>query len=551
MVTRRIIRSLFQLAAAATCSLLFIIFLDRNFRVLPKSIHNYMPQHHHGLIVTDVSIAQCSAVNPFASCKLDPEKWHRIEKDLYLGKKWSKHAYIHVARKKEEDLLADDKIVLDIFVGKLDPTSTRGGEDGEDGKWESRPLGLWVKRTSNQKLGDSKETITAVDVLFGDDAVEAREGWSIASGVNLLLSSGENIPAAHPSVRRGSQKDPIKPQPRIPDNGKFKIMQIADLHLSTGVGKCRDAVPNSYNGGDCMADPRTLEFMIKIIDEEKPNLVVLSGDQVNGETAPDAQSAIFKFAQILIKRKIPYVSIFGNHDDEGSLPRAAQMSILESLPYSLSTAGPEDLDGVGNYYVEVLARGKSDHSALTLYLLDSHSYSPNERTYHGYDWIKTNQIEWFKDTASGLKKKHKEYTHLHMDLAFIHIPLPEYRDSHNRIKGDWREGVTAPQFNSGFRDALVEQGVVMVSCGHDHVNDYCALSVDEDQKPALWMCYGGGVGFGGYAGYGGYHRRVRIFDIDTNQARIRTWKRLEYGDIASKIDEQIIVDAGKPVSPTD
>lgn len=179
----------------------------------------------------------------------------------------------------------------------------------------------------------------------------------------------------------------------------------------------------------------------------------------------DTWQAIFKFAQILIKRKIPYAAIFGNHDDEGSLSRAEQMAILESLPYSLSRAGPDDIDGVGNYYIEVLARGKSDHSALTLYLLDSHSYSPNERMYRGYDWIKPSQIEWFKNTANKLKKSHKAYTHTHMDLAFIHIPLPEYRDSHNRIKGDWREAVTAPQFNSGFRDALVEQGILMVSCG--------------------------------------------------------------------------------------
>lgn len=60
------------------------------------------------------------------------------------------------------------------------------------------------------------------------------------------------------------------------------------------------------------------------------------------------------------------------------------------------------------------------------------------------------------------------------------------------------------------------------------------------------MCYAGGSGFGGYAGYGGYHRRVRLFEVDTNEARIKTWKRLEYGDIAARIDEQIIVDGGKP-----
>lgn len=141
------------------------------------------------------------------------------------------------------------------------------------------------------------------------------------------------------------------------------------------------------------------------------------------------------------------------------------MALIETLPYSLSKSGPDDIDGVGNYYIEILGKGSSKHSAVTVYLLDSHSYSPDERRFKGYDWIKKNQIDWFRQTASGLKKKHKEYTHVHLDIAFIHIPLPEYREADQYFMGEWREGVTAPTYNSGFRDALVEQGVVMVSCG--------------------------------------------------------------------------------------
>jgi len=270
----------------------------------------------------------------------------------------------------------------------------------------------------------------------------------------------------------------------------------------------------------------------------------------------------------LIDRKIPYVCIFGNHDDEGSLPRSSQMALIETLPYSLSKAGPEDIDGVGNYYIEVLARGGSSHSALTVYLLDTHSYSPDERKFKGYDWLKKNQIDWFKQTAQGLKRKHKEYTHIHMDVAFIHIPLPEYRDPDQYIKGEWREPPTAPVFNSGFRDALVEQGVLMVSAGQyvcpkrgagyvtnartsDHANEYCALSLDDKENPALWMCYAGGAGFGGYGGYGGFLRKIRIFDFDMNEARITTWKRVEYGETDKKIDHQIIVDAGKVMGPVE
>lgn len=128
-----------------------------------------------------------------------------------------------------------------------------------------------------------------MDVLFGADAVDPRDGWEIVGTALLLDTAGEGQ-EARLSVRRGKEAAHVKPVPRIKENGKFKIMQVADLHLSTGTGACRDAEPAGLNGGHCEADPRTLEFVGKLLDQEKPDLVVLSGDQVNGETAPDAQS---------------------------------------------------------------------------------------------------------------------------------------------------------------------------------------------------------------------------------------------------------------------
>lgn len=246
-----------------------------------------MPQHHPGLVITDLAITKCSRLNVFSSCKLDPEKWHRIEKDLYLGKGWVSSAYLHVRRLKEEDLTSDDKVVMDVTVGRLDPAT--GAKGQPDQKWESRGSGLWILRSSELHASDSKEAVTAVDLLFGDDATEAREGWHI-TGTPLLIDTNPDVPAAHVTVRRGAQKEPYKPQPRVKENGKFKIMQLADLHLSTGVGHCRDPVPDEYHGGKCEADPRTLDFVVKLLEEEKPDLVVLSGDQVNGDSAPDAQS---------------------------------------------------------------------------------------------------------------------------------------------------------------------------------------------------------------------------------------------------------------------
>lgn len=63
------------------------------------------------------------------------------------------------------------------------------------------------------------------------------------------------------------------------------------------------------------------------------------------------------------------------------------------------------------------------------------------------------------------------------------------------------------------------------------------------------MCYGGASGFGGYAGYGGYVRRTRFFDFDMNSGRVITYKRLEYGDTDVKLDEAMIIDAGRVKGP--
>lgn len=198
-------------------------------------------------------------------------------------------AYLHVRRKKEEELTSDDKVVIDITVGRLDPGATIKGQADE--RWEPREAGLWIKRSAKKKAIDSKQTITAVDVLFGDDAVEARDGWEMpGKGVPLILDSGATVPSAHITVRRGSQQDPYKPEPRVKDNGKFKILQVSDMHLSTGVGACRDPMPEAPSSEKCEADTRTLDFVTRVLEDERPDLIVLSGDQVNGDTAPDPQS---------------------------------------------------------------------------------------------------------------------------------------------------------------------------------------------------------------------------------------------------------------------
>lgn len=329
-----------------------------------------------------------------------------------------------------------------------------------------------------------------------------------------------------------------------------------DLHFSTGVGVCRDAQPPD-TAKTCEADPRTLEFLHKTLDDEQPDVAVLTGDQINGDTAPDVQSALFKAAEPFVTRRIPFAIILGNHDDEGPLTRTQIMELAASLPYSLSEVGPQlgpvvsdrkgrpgPEGGAGNYLVEVQAHSRPEHSAVTLYFLDTHSYSPDKKV-DGYDWLKPHQIDWFVHLTDGLKDAHNKYSFIHLNMAFIHIPLPEYRlQGKPMVAGQRREPPTAPSHNSGFKDALLRAGVTAVSSGHDHANDYCLLD-------GVWLCYGGGAGFGGYGGYGGYNRRVRLFEINGDAGQIKTWTRVEFDPDGKygRHDEVVLVQGNLVVVP--
>jgi hypothetical protein len=267
-----------------------VFILDGRYRVLPPSIHNYLPTHYHDLVITDITVATCSPISLLSSCSLDPEKWVRIDKDLYLGKNWFRRGYIHIQRKKEDELTAEDKVVVDIKVGRLDPSGAGKDQAQGDERWESREGGIWLKRSAKPHASDSLKRITAVDILFGADAVEPRPGWSIVQDTALFLA--DQTEEVRLTTLRGQPIKFARPVPRINKGGKFKIMQVADLHLSTGLGECRNAEPK---GERCDADPRTLDFIELLLEQEEPDLVVLTGDQINGETAPDAQTVCAPF----------------------------------------------------------------------------------------------------------------------------------------------------------------------------------------------------------------------------------------------------------------
>lgn len=282
---------------------------------------------------------------------------------------------------------------------------------------------------------------------------------------------------------------------RFDANHRFKIVQFTDIHW-------KDASPH---------EPRLLAVMESVLERENPDLVVLTGDIVHSPTR--TLDGCRTVAAPMIARGIPWAPILGNHDDEGDASRDDIAACLESLPLSLMQRGPSELGGHGNYALDVLHTG-SDHPAARLCFLDSGAYSPLKPRVGGYAWITREQIRWFESASRGRDVP---------SLVFIHIPLPEYLAAWEKgcTVGTKNETICAPELNSGFFAALVEDSRVLgVFAGHDHDNDFAA------DLQGISLCCGRSLGLDTY---GSLARGARVIELTEGAADFTAWIREESG----------------------
>ncbi|GAA5908254.1 uncharacterized protein JCM6883_004327 [Sporobolomyces salmoneus] len=273
------------------------------------------------------------------------------------------------------------------------------------------------------------EPITEIDVLYGDDKVHALPGFK---KLEPLVTGGKEDPRAIGTGYGKSKKGPhvgsglayrkqiptlpTTPLLRFSSNGNFTILQVADLHFSVGPGECRDLDP--LREEECRekgADVYSLEWLETALDEVKPDLVVLTGDQLNGqETSWDARSVILKWSPLLYERQIPWTTVFGNHDEQTTdLDHEKQMDLMRKLPYFIGQSGPSNVDGTGNYRRSIRAP-EEDTVLFNLYFLDSHAEAPSKIKIPfvspGYDYLKPNQINWFRGQSAQVKPIMRPYS---------------------------------------------------------------------------------------------------------------------------------------------
>lgn len=285
-----------------------------------------------------------------------------------------------------------------------------------DGVWPTQEAIYLYYRTAPRRSGKRDDEVNEIDVVWGSSGTLygwQRMGRDFAEAKAKKDSLGDLDEGAELMWRKGS---PQAPKAQLPlsfsADGKYKIMQIADLHFSVAKGQCRDS---DWEG--CFdargSDNVTLDWLGAVLDEEKPDLVILSGDQLNGQdTSYSAESVLLKVAKLFESRTIPWAAVLGNHDSEKTtLTRYGQLIMMQALPYFVGEPGPIDVDGEGNYVLRIYSADESRTHIFTLYLLDSHaqakSWNPLNKD---YDYLKQSQIDWFKEESAQIKKIQRPYT---------------------------------------------------------------------------------------------------------------------------------------------
>ncbi|KAG9407797.1 hypothetical protein AC1031_021037 [Aphanomyces cochlioides] len=146
--------------------------------------------------------------------------------------------------------------------------------------------------------------------------------------------------------------------------------------------------------------------------------------------------------------------IFGNHDENafnpGQTSKAAQMKLIQSLPYSYSRASPKDVDGVSNYYLNVQKPGTTNsNTAFRLYFADTGAWGT----------FTTNQSNYFKSMAKKYRGDNAPA------IMFFHIPTIHCANftGGNGTQGSQGESVTSGIDNAALFDTMVAMGDVTTS----------------------------------------------------------------------------------------
>lgn len=317
-------------------------------------------------------------------------------------------------------------------------------------------------------------------------------------------------------------------QPEVGDDGvpyfttdrEFNIMHLTDVHITGG-----------FINND--KDKKAINAVAAMITEEKPDLVVVTGDisfPVPWAGTFNNAYAHTLFARLMDRLGVYWTVAFGNHDSEGynfyNRAAVADMYEREELSRCLFSSGPDDVFGECNHVINV--KNSSGIITKSLIIMDTNAYTDDDPfgiLWH-YDRIHDDQIEWYREQIEKYSEENRA-TYLTMDesvrplgyedavvesLLFIHIPIREVKYAYEEYVAAGRTDTDDVDFISGvdgetgqvvfpggededmFETMQALGSTEAVFFGHDHLNNFVV------NYKGIILSYGFSIDYSAYSG---------------------------------------------------
>ncbi|KAM1406296.1 hypothetical protein ACFXTH_000987 [Malus domestica] len=101
------------------------------------------------------------------------------------------------------------------------------------------------------------------------------------------------------------------------------------MHYADGkTTPCLDVLPSQF---PTFSNLNTTTFVLRMIESEKSNLIVFTGDNIFGFDAMNGAKSLNEAYALAIASNIPWAAVLGNHDQESDLSREGVMKHIVGL----------------------------------------------------------------------------------------------------------------------------------------------------------------------------------------------------------------------------
>ena len=267
----------------------------------------------------------------------------------------------------------------------------------------------------------------------------------------------------------------------IPSDREVRILQLTDTQIIDSsqmrtADRLTASMIESWARGNI--DKNCFNYITELIENERPDLILLTGDIVYGEF-DDSGIIWTRIIDFMDSFGIPWAPIFGNHDNESAKGVAWQCEQLEKAKNCLFKRG--SVTGNGNYSIGLV--DENGKIRRIIYMLDSHGCLIGTGLGAG---LAQDQIDWFKGISAAVDAAYGEevpafacyhIASLDFQTAFVnkygYAADATFNLDVTGVDGDFgQKKENLSYFPTALASDLKAANVEAVFVGHDHVNNY-------------------------------------------------------------------------------